>query len=256
MSSVSVLDLTVKRGGATLLDGVRFAAGAEDFVGVIGPNGAGKSTLLRAIAGLESAASGAVTIAGAPVDAMASLVRARALAFLPQAREVHWAITAEAVVSLGRFAYGEGRRLGPADRAAVDAALAATDARSFRCRVASTLSGGELARIHVARALATETPILIVDEPTAALDIKHALAVMAALRARAAAGGTVIAALHDLALARRFCTRMIVLNDGRIEADGAPPDSPSDELIARVFGVSADDLDRSSWRKRDTSVRT
>lgn len=244
MRSVSVLDLTVRRDGAMLLDGVRFAAGGGEFVGVIGPNGAGKSTLLRAIAGLESAASGAVTIDGAPVAAMAPLARARTLAFLPQAREVHWAITAEAVVSLGRFAYGEGRRLGPADRAAVDAALAATDAMSFRTRVASSLSGGELARIHVARALAADTAILVADEPTAALDLKHALAVMASLRAKAEAGGTVIAALHDLALARRFCTRIIVLDRGRIEADGAPPDSPSDELIARVFGVGADDLRR------------
>lgn len=248
---VSILDLTVRRDGATLLDGVRFAAGGGEFVGVIGPNGAGKSTLLRAIAGLESAASGAVTVDGAPVAAMAPLARARSLAFLPQARDVHWAITAEAVVSLGRFAYGEGRRLGPIDRAAVDAALAATDSISFRTRVASSLSGGELARIHVARALAAETAILVADEPTAALDLKHALAVMAALRAKAAAGGTVIAALHDLALARRFCTRLIVLNKGRVEADGAP----ADELIAQIFGVSVDDLGRSAWRQSPGAVR-
>ncbi|MFZ5616413.1 MAG: ABC transporter ATP-binding protein, partial [Pseudomonadota bacterium] len=210
-----VENLTIRRGEAILVDGVSFCAARGEFIGVVGPNGAGKSTLLRALAGLDRSASGSVTIGGIPIGSMTPAGRARARAYLPQIRETNWAMTAEAVVGLGRFAYGAPHRLGPADRAAVERALVATDSTSFRRRVASTLSGGEEARIHLARALAAEAPILIADEPTAALDLKHALSIISTLRTQADGGGLVIAALHDLDLARRHCTRIIALDRGR-----------------------------------------
>ena len=141
MTTIEVEKLTVRRGDRALLRSVDFTARAGEFIGVVGPNGAGKSTLLRALAGLEGAAEGRLTLNGAPVAGLKPIERARALAYLPQSRDVHWAVTAEAVVSLGRFAYGAPHRLGPADRAAVEAALAATDSTSFRSRVASTRAG-------------------------------------------------------------------------------------------------------------------
>lgn len=240
MTTIEVEKLTVRRGDRALLRSVDFTARAGEFIGVVGPNGAGKSTLLRALAGLEGATEGRVSLNGAPVAGLKPIERARALAYLPQSRDVHWAVTAEAVVSLGRFAYGAPHRLGPADRAAVEAALAATDSTSFRSRVASTLSGGELARVHLARAFAAGAPALIADEPTAALDLRHALSIIALLRAKADAGGLVIAALHDLDLARRFCTRLIVINDGAVAADGAPSKALSEDVLRRVFGVAID----------------
>lgn len=244
MTMLSIKDLCIERDGATLLREINLSAGAGEFVCVVGPNGAGKSTLLRAIAGVGRI-SGTVLIDGAEISAMTAVRRAKTIAYLPQARDVHWAITAEAVVSLGRFAYSAPHRLSPADRAAVERALAATDSTSFRSRVASTLSGGEQARIHLARALAAEAPVLIADEPTAALDLRHALSIIALLRAKADTGGLVIAALHDLDLARRFCTRLVVMNEGKIAADGALADALTPERLATVFGVSMADLRRS-----------
>jgi len=240
MIDLKVDSLTVTRGERALLRGVSFAAGAGAFIGVLGPNGAGKSTLLRALAGLEKPGAGEVNLDGFPVEKMPPRLRARALAYLPQSRDIHWAVTAEAVVSLGRFSYGAPHRLGPADRAAVEAAIAAADCGSFRSRVASTLSGGELARIHLARALAAGTKLLIADEPTAALDLRHALSIIALLRGKAEEGGLVIAALHDLDLARRYCTRAIIVNDGAIVADGAPEEALSEEIVRQVFGVALD----------------
>lgn len=244
MTSLAVERLTVRAGEARLLDAVSLVAGAGEFVGVVGPNGAGKSTLLRAAAGAEHAHQGSVLINDVEIAAMTAISRARALAYLPQTREINWAITAEAVVTLGRFAYGSTARLDAAGRAAVDAALAATDSELFRDRVASTLSGGEQARVHLARALAAEAPILIADEPTAALDLKHALAILTLLRAKARAGGLVIAALHDLGMAYHFCSRLIVLNGGRVVADGAPEQALTQGLLGEVFGVCLDDLAR------------
>lgn len=251
MTEIIIDRVSVRRGSAELLNTVSLTAGSGAFIGVIGPNGAGKTTLLRAVAGLEKADGGEIRLNGAPLFAIAPLERARSLAYLPQLREVHWAMTAEAVVSLGRFAYGSPHRLGPADRAAVEAALAVTDSGSFRSRVVSTLSGGEQARIHLARALAAETPVVIADEPTAALDLKHALAIAEVLRAKADAGGLVIAALHDLDLARRFCTRIVVLNDGKIIADAAPAENLNDDLVANVFGVPAQFV--TGWSRFDRS---
>ncbi len=151
-------------------------------------------------------------------------------------------MTAEAVASLGRFAYGAPHRLAPVDRAAVDRALGACDALTFRDRTMTTLSGGEQARIHLARTFAAETPILIADEPTSALDLRHALSIAAMLRRKADLGGLVVAAFHDLSLAKRWCTRIIVLDAGTLVADGAPNETPSSELIERVFGVSMCDI--------------
>lgn len=238
MTRLAGKGLLVRRGAAVLIDDVSFDATGGAFIAVVGPNGAGKTTLLKALAGLETPASGAVMVDGADIRSLGPQARARKISYLPQTRDVAWSITAEAVVSLGRFAYGNLQRLAPENRAAVDRALAATDAAAFRTRTMPTLSGGEQARIHLARALSAETPILLADEPTAALDPKHAAAIMRAMRAKAEDGGLVIAASHDLRLAQRFCTRMIVLDRGLIAADDAPERALTAAIAEAAFGVA------------------
>lgn len=231
--------LTVMRGDAAILSEVSLAAAGGEFIGVVGPNGAGKSTLLRALCGVEPMAIGAIALDGRALGVLTPRQRARLIAYLPQTREVAWAITAEAVIALGRFAYGGPMRLGEADRAAVEGAMTAAGAASFRSRTMATLSGGEQARVHLARTLAAETPVVLADEPTAALDPRHSRAIMQALRSRADAGGLVIAALHDLRLAQRYCTRIVALDGGRVAADAAPITALGPALVERLFGVSA-----------------
>lgn len=241
MSAIEAVNLTVRRKGAALIDAVSLNAASGDFIGLVGPNGAGKTTLLRALCGLDEGASGSVLIDGADIGALSPRERARRIAYLAQTREVAWAITAEAVVALGRFAYGAVSHLSGEDRAAVDRALAATDAAAFRTRTMPTLSGGEQARVHLARALSAETPILLADEPTAALDPRHQLAIMQALRAKADDGAVVIAALHDLRAAGRWATRIIVMEGGRIAADDKPERALAPSLVERVFDLPAAD---------------
>jgi iron complex transport system ATP-binding protein len=235
----AVASAGLMRGAARLLDGISFSAGAGEFVSVAGPNGAGKTSLMRLLAGLEPPTTGSAQLDGAELARMKPRERARLLAYLPQARPLHAAIDVEALVALGRYAYGSTSKLDDAGRAAVERAMAATNVAPLRSRGAATLSGGELARAHLARALAAETSILVADEPVAALDPPHQLAVMRLLREKADAGGLVVAALHEVALARRFCTRIVFLKDGRIAADG-PPETALAEACA-LYNLRGED---------------
>ncbi len=190
---------------------------------VIGPNGAGKTTLLKALAGLIAPAAGTChcsTAAPSPRGSRGEL--ARALAYLPQERIVHWALSARCVVGLGRLPH---RPLGAgesaADRAAIDAALAAMDVAHLAHRPVLELSGGERARVLVARALAQEPRALLADEPAAGLDPAHQLSLFRHLAALAASGRTVVVALHDLSLAARFCHSVVLVHQGRAVAAGA-----------------------------------
>lgn len=236
---LSAAHISVARDGRCLIEDAGLDASAGEFIAVIGPNGAGKSTLLRALAGLKRLSAGEVRLGGANIAGLTPMARARALSYLPQDREIAWAMTVERVVALGRFAYGSPSRLGSADRAAVERALAATRLDALRGRIALSLSGGESARMHLARLLAAETPVLLADEPTAALDPRHQLEVMAILKGKAAAGGLVVTALHDLDLAQRHATRLIIMDRGRIIADGPPAQSMSAATLSGVFGVAA-----------------
>lgn len=221
-----------------ILHDLCFSAKAGDFIGLVGPNGAGKSTFLKMAAGLLPIDNGTRRIEGDLLETLTPKDRARRFSYLPQARPVYWAMTARAVVALGRFAWGNPLTEDARDREAVDRALSLCGAAHLAERPANELSGGELSRIHLARALAGETPILLADEPAAALDPAHQLAVMALLRAMADEGKTVIAALHDLPLAARYCTRLAVMHGGRLAAEGAPSAVLTDALLRDVFNVS------------------
>ena len=238
MSVLMELDgISVSLGERTVLKSVSLQVAQGEFIGLVGPNGAGKSTLLRAAAGLIPAEGGARKISGTELDTLNARERARKLAYLPQMRPVYWGVSARAIVALGRFAFGAPLREDPQDAAAIDRALADCAATHLANRAASTLSGGELARIHLARALAGETPHLLADEPIAALDPEHQFSVMSLLRKKADEGRAVIAALHDLPLAARYCTRIIVLQDGAIAGDGAPETALTPKLLREVFRV-------------------
>lgn len=238
MTELTTKSLCVERDGARVLDDVSLRFSSGECVGLVGPNGAGKSTLLRALAGLERPASGEIAIDGVAITSIRPLTKARSIGYLPQSRPLHAAIDVEALVSLGRFAWGAAMRLDAAGRRAVERAMAATDVACFARRPATTLSGGELARAHLARLLAAETPALLADEPTASLDPKLQWSILSLLRQRADDDATVVIALHELPLARRFCTRLVVLREGRIHADGAPEDVAS--TLAGAFDLGAE----------------
>jgi len=235
--SVAVAGLIVVRGGHRVLDSVDLAVPGGTLLALVGPNGAGKTTLLRAVAGLQPA-DGRIALLGADAAGLSRAERARRVAYLAQTRAVAWPIRARELVALGRLPHG-GRidALGDGDRRAVEDALRLTDVAAFAERPLDTLSGGERARVLLARALAQETPVLLVDEPAQALDPQHQLRIMEVLAARARAGTTVVAVLHDLALALRFADLVAVLDQGRAVAAGAPDTVLSEALIARVFGI-------------------
>ena len=238
MNLMGISDLSVRLGTAKVLRSVSLTVDAGEFVGLIGPNGAGKSTLLRAALGLVPG-QGAVFIAGQRAEAMDGDERARQVAYLPQEREIAWAVTVARVVALGRMPHRAGRwsEASTSDHAVVDEAMQAMDVTHLAGRRATELSGGEKARVLIARVLAQRAPLLLADEPTAGLDPAHQIACMRVFAKLAADGGAVLTCLHDLGLAARWCSRLIVMAGGRIVADGAPGEVLTPELLAEVYGI-------------------
>jgi len=232
-------EATVRFGRAPIVDGVSFELRAGELVALVGPNGAGKTTLLRALAGLLPA-QGRIELAGRLLSAFPARERARAIAYLPQGHVFHWPMAVAAVVALGRYPHGD--PFSPAtdaDGAAVARALAATDSAVLAARTVTTLSEGERARVALARALASEAPLLLADEPTAALDPRHQLLVMDLLRQTANGGAAVLAVIHDLTLAARFVDRVLILQAGRLVADAPPAEALTPARLAETFGVAA-----------------
>ncbi|HJL23745.1 MAG TPA: ABC transporter ATP-binding protein, partial [Polyangiaceae bacterium LLY-WYZ-15_(1-7)] len=236
--AVRARGLTVRRGARAVLEDVELEAARGEVLALLGPNGAGKSTLLRALAGLLPLAEGHLELAGGPLAAMAPRERARALAYVPQRSLLRSALLVEEVVAQGRYAHG--RALGGLqgrDAEAVDRALAEVDALAFRGRAFPRLSVGEQQRVLLARALATEAPLLLLDEPTAPLDIAQALATFDLLRRLADAGRAVVAAVHGLDAARQFADRALLLHAGRVAASGPVEEVVAPEPVRRVYGV-------------------
>lgn len=240
MAELTLHDVQAARGGRLVLAGVSARVRPGELVALIGPNGAGKTTLLRAALGLLPLTAGSVQIDGLDPRRMAPAARARAAAYLPQARPLAWPLTVQAVVALGRFAYGAPlQRPRGADAEAIARALTACRLEHLAQRPTDQLSGGELARVHVARALAAAAPLLLADEPTAALDPRHAFETMAIVKEFCGGGGGALVTLHDLSLAARFADRVLLLQEGRVIADGPPAEALTPSLLAQAFGVQA-----------------
>lgn len=238
--SLVVSGLSVHKSGKAIVSNVSFTAPAGHVTGLIGPNGAGKSTLLAAILGLAPA-GGAAAFDGMNLPNMPRRDRARLVAFVEQSASTEERLTVRDVVALGRIPHEPVWQSAPSpeDEAIVNAALGETGMTGFAARRFDTLSGGEQQRVHLARALAQEPLLLLLDEPTSHLDIRGQLQLLALLRRRAAQGMTVLLALHDLNLAARFCDHLVVLSDGALAAEGKPGDILTPTLLGSVYGVSA-----------------
>lgn len=241
MTVLTATNITVRRGNKTLVDDASFDLHPGQLTALLGPNGAGKTSLLKTATGIEKPTKGTVRADGANLETLSVVNRAQKLAYLPQARELAWPARVRDVVALGRYAYGVSAvSLGAEDALAIDRALQACDLTELATRHCDSLSGGELARVHCARALAGETPILIADEPTAALDPRHAFAIMALLQSYVRDGGTALVVLHDIALAARHADRLIWMQGGQIVAKGSVPETLTEQRLAEVFGVRAE----------------
>lgn len=242
MSYLSLTDANVVQDKKSLLKNVSFSIESGMMVGLVGPNGAGKTTAVRALLGQQKMSSGSAKIAEINVATYTPQALARAIAYLPQTRHLAWPIGVYEAVALGRFAYGGALgRLSHVDKTAIDAAMLMCDLHMLARRSVASLSGGELARVHIARALASETLALIADEPIAALDPRHALDVLNLLKAKAKSGAAVLVILHDLNWAARFCDEIILMDQGHVVAQGAPRTILTSQSLADVFGV------RASW---------
>ncbi len=248
MAELVVQSLSVDAGAKRLVDGVSMAVRRGELVAIIGENGAGKSSLMRCMAGYLRPSSGVVTVDGHDVMGMTSAVRALAIGWLPQAMPLAWPVKVRDAVAIGRFAHGGvPERLSVADSAAVERVLAACDLIDLADRSTSHLSGGEIARVHLARTMVGEAAVLLADEPVAALDPRHRLAVMRLLRAEADAGTAVAMVLHDLGLAGRFADRIVGMKDGRALVEGPPAEVVTRKWISALFGVEADVDSSRGW---------
>jgi len=240
MTALSLQDVSVSLGKRVVLNGVSASFLGGELVGVMGPNGSGKSTLMRAAAGLIPRAGGSISIGDKAIETWTRDALARQLAYLPQGGQVHWPVSVRTLVTLGRLPYaGRFGRPSPADAAAVERAMVACDVAALAERPATALSGGERARALLARAIAGEAKILLADEPFAQLDPSHQLHAMEVLQATARAGALVVVVLHDLSVAARHCSRVVLLSEGRVASDGEPGVVLSSENLRQVFGIDA-----------------
>ena len=238
---IELREVTVELGGKPVVQEVDATVADGEWLALIGPNGAGKTTLLRAIARLVPF-RGEIELAGRPVTELSRGELARLVAVVPQDPSTPPWMTVAEYVLLGRTPHlGPLAKEGARDRDAASRALGRLDLLDFASRRLGTLSGGERQRAVVARALAQEAPIVLLDEPTAALDIGHqqqALELLDGLRAES--GLTLLAAMHDLTLAAQYADRMLLLDAGRVAADGAPLDVLTEAVIAEHYGAAID----------------
>ena len=240
VSLVEVDGVSLAYSDATVLDGVSLSVASGEFVGLVGPNGAGKTTLLKTINSVLAPDSGSVRVGGEMVETLSSQAASRLVATVPQDTTVAFEFSVEDVVEMGRTPY-HGRVSGDADATnAVERALERTETTQFRDRSVASLSGGERQRVVLARALAQETPALLLDEPTASLDVNHQVRTLELVRELVDTDGkAALAAIHDLDLAARFCDRLAVLADGDLLAVGPPETVLTREHLGTAFDTDA-----------------
>ena len=239
MVNIRLENVAVTLGNRIVVQNASTAFGPGTLTGIVGPNGAGKSTLARAMLALVPH-KGLIQIDDSDVTTLPRAELAKRVAYLPQGQTLHWPLTVERLVELGRLPHlAPMSRIGEADTTAIERAMERADVLGLRDRIATELSGGERARVLLARALAVEAPALIADEPLASLDPGHQIDVMELLQSEARAGGLVIAVLHDLTMAARYCDRLVLIDSGTIIADGTPADVLTPANLKSVYGIEA-----------------
>ena len=237
---IDVDGVRVDLGGTSVLEDVSLTVEQGQFLALVGPNGAGKTTLLRTCNGLLTPNSGRVTVDGADVASLSAREIGRRVATVPQETALAFDFDVEDVVAMGRTPHrSRFSSTTVADREAVREAMERTDTAQFAERSVGDLSGGERQRVVLARALAQETPVLLLDEPTASLDVNHQIRTLSLARELAAEGKTVVAAIHDLELAARFCDAVALLSDGRVLAAGPPEEVLTAGHVETAFDVRA-----------------
>lgn len=240
MAFLTVDQLHLALDGHPILRDVSFEVDRGQWVGILGPNGAGKTTLLRAI-GSHVPFEGSIRLEGTPVEQMGAQARARILAFVRQARSLTFDFTVEEFVLLGRTPHrGWLHPYRASDRKRVREALAEVDLEGFEERSVLSLSGGEMQRVFLAQALVQDADLLLLDEPTAHLDVHYQFTFMEQVREQGGEGRTVLAVVHDLELAARYADRLLLLDEGRLRAEGPPASVLTPEQIADVFGMRAE----------------
>lgn len=241
MSGLVVSDVEVRVGDRAILAGAALNAPAGRVTGLLGPNGAGKSTLLGAMIGLRRLAAGGISFNGTDLPAMLPAERARLCAYVEQEATTSERLTVRDVVALGRVPFQSAWQTVPntEDEALVTTALAELGVAGLAARLFHSLSGGEQQRVQIARALAQQPQLLLLDEPTSHLDIQAQILVLETLRRRAAAGCTVVLAMHDLNLAARYCDHLVVLASGRTVRQGRPAEVLDSAMLLEVYGVHA-----------------
>lgn len=256
MTSLQAISVSIDLGGQRIVRDVSVSLGEGRLIGLIGANGAGKSTLIRGLCRLLPASAGEVLLNGRPLGAYKRKELARLIGYLPQGHGLDWPLEVEQLVALGRLPHVSPFASPSAqDAQAIARAMQRSEISGFAKRAADTLSGGERARVMLARVLASEAPILFVDEPVASLDPYHQLHVMELLHDLARDGKLVICVLHDLPLAARFCDELVLMQDGQVIRQGAVDDVLGRDHLHtayRVEGVYGENEGKSyvlPWRR-------
>lgn len=240
-------NISLRRGNRTILDRVSVRVAPGQFLSIVGPNGSGKSSLLRALAGIWKLEDGSIRIGQKNLSEFGRRELAQRVAFVPQDTRMDFAFTIEEVVAMGRHPRrGRFERATAEDRRAIDAAIQSCDVGHLRGRFVTTLSGGERQRVALARSLAVEPEIVLLDEPTASLDVQHGLEILDLCRSLSLAGKSIVLATHDLNAVARYATEVVLIESGRIAYTGDCNGVLNSNVLDRVFGVRAEKLQSAS----------
>jgi len=237
-STLAIRGLQFQRGNRIVLDSIDLQLQSGSVTAVLGPNGAGKSTLLSCVASLLTPTHGVIELDGVSLRSIPAMQRARRISFLPQTPEIAWAVDVETLVSLGRIPF-QGVASDAEDRAAIARAMEQTQVAQWSQRGVTTLSGGERARVLLARVLAGESDWILADEPFTGLDPSHQFEAADLLRSVVKHGGGVVLTIHDLTLAARIADRVVILDQGRVVADGIPSAALTPKVLREVYDIEA-----------------